>query len=248
MTGPPGNPQLALWQDTAPAAAAWQVRTSLRARRLTARVLPGGRVEIVVPPGTRPAIVQQFVARYRRWIDRKVAEYGPLASDDGEALPDSIFLPASGEHWRVCRIPGSGMPRLAVDTGCLLLHGDLSRTALARHALQRWLLRAAHALLAPRLAATAAECGVAYARLQVRRQRTRWGSCSRSGTISLNAGLVFQSPEVLRYLLVHELAHTRHMNHSAQFWALVARHEPDWRNLDRELSRGWSRVPAWVLR
>ena len=86
------------------------------------------------------------------------------------------------------------------------------------------------------------------ARLQVRCQRTRWGSCSRRGTISLNVCLLFQPPEVLRYLLVHELAHLRHMNHSARFWAEVARHEPDWKALDRELLQGWRRVPSWMFR
>ena len=60
--------------------------------------------------------------------------------------------------------------------------------------------------------------------------------------------LLFQRPEVLRYLMVHELSHLRHMNHSARFWAEVARHEPHWKALDRELLQGWRRVPSWVFR
>jgi len=90
--------------------------------------------------------------------------------------------------------------------------------------------------------------GVEPKRLQVRCQRTRWGSCSRLGTISLNVCLLFQPPEVLRYLMIHELSHLRHMNHSPRFWADVARHEPDWRSLDRELLQGWRRVPSWIFR
>ena len=90
--------------------------------------------------------------------------------------------------------------------------------------------------------------GVAPGALQIRCQRTRWGSCSRHGTISLNACLLFQAPQVLRYLMVHELSHLRHMNHSARFWDEVARHEPDWRALDRELLQGWRLVPAWMFR
>jgi predicted metal-dependent hydrolase len=90
--------------------------------------------------------------------------------------------------------------------------------------------------------------GVEPGRLQIRCQRTRWGSCSRRGTISLNVCLLFQTPEVLRYLMIHELAHLRHMNHSARFWSDVARHEPDWRALDRELLQGWRRVPSWMFR
>ena len=101
--------------------------------------------------------------------------------------------------------------------------------------------------LGSQLAKVAAEDGFRYARAQIRRQRTRWGSCSASGTISLNVCLLFLRPQVVRYLLVHELCHTRHMNHSKRFWALVASFEPDYRALDRELLRGWQSVPGWMF-
>jgi predicted metal-dependent hydrolase len=58
---------------------------------------------------------------------------------------------------------------------------------------------------------------------------------------------LFQRPEVVRYLLIHELSHTRHMNHSRQFWALVESFEPDYRALDRELLSGWQHVPSWMF-
>ena len=67
------------------------------------------------------------------------------------------------------------------------------------------------------------------------------------GTISLNCCLMFQRPQVTRYLLIHELAHTRHMHHGVRFWQCVGRHCPDYRALDRELLDGWKRVPAWVF-
>ena len=97
----------------------------------------------------------------------------------------------------------------------------------------------ARAAFAPRLAALAAGLGCAYGRLQIRAQRTRWGSCSARGTISLNLCLLFQRPAVLQYLMLHELAHLRHMNHGHC--------EPRWREFDRELTRGWSQVPGWLL-
>jgi predicted metal-dependent hydrolase len=116
-----------------------------------------------------------------------------------------------------------------------------------RHALQRFTMRAAHDALSPWLAGLSTSTGLGYSRLQIRRQRTRWGSCSPSGTISLNACLLFQPAPVVNYLLIHELAHTRHLNHSRRFWRLVERLEPGWRDLDAALSRGWREVPAWAL-
>jgi predicted metal-dependent hydrolase len=108
-------------------------------------------------------------------------------------------------------------------------------------------MREAHATLAPWLAGLAAKSGLHYERIQIRRQRTRWGSCSRNGTISLNACLLFQPPAVANYLLIHELAHTAHMNHSRRFWKLVEKLEPEWRQLDAALTGGWRGVPSWAL-
>jgi predicted metal-dependent hydrolase len=115
-----------------------------------------------------------------------------------------------------------------------------------RSSLRAWLLKAAHARLAPRVATLAADAGVRYARVSIRRQRSRWGSCSVRGTISLNACLLFQRPDVVDYLIVHELTHVVHMNHSARFWQAVEARCPGWRALDRELLQGWRNVPRWV--
>jgi predicted metal-dependent hydrolase len=72
--------------------------------------------------------------------------------------------------------------------------------------------------------------GVRPTRLQIRDQRSRWGSCSSSGTLSFNWRLVLAPFEVLDYVVVHELCHLREPNHSARFWALVEEHRPGWRS------------------
>ncbi len=240
--------QLALLDEAGLQPDSWRVRPSDRARRLAVRVLPGGLVEIVVPPGTRPRVIERFVSRHREWIERKLTQYRPVEPAPVGRLPESIRFAANGDCFELRCTESAGAPRLAVEGRMLRLTGDPARGSLMRHALQRFTMRHAHAVLAPWLAGLSAATGLAHARVQIRRQRTRWGSCSRNGTISLNACLLFQEPAVVRYLLIHELAHTRHMNHSQRFWALVERHEPRWRELDAELSRGWGQVPAWALR
>ncbi len=240
--------QLALLDEAQVKPAGWRVRPSPRARRLAVRVLPGGFVEIVVPHGTRPRTIEQFVSRHRGWIDRKVVQYRPADPDTADALPDVIRFAASGHAWDVHYRHSPAAPRLHASAGNITVTGDCQRLPLVRHALQRFTMRMAHQVFAPWLAGLSASSGLGYERLQIRRQRTRWGSCSRHGTISLNACLLFQPADVVNYLLIHELAHTRHMNHSRRFWAAVERLEPGWRALDASLSQGWRRVPAWVLR
>jgi hypothetical protein len=249
MNARPGTlQQLALLDDPAVTAQTWRVRPSDRARRLAVRVMPGGIVEIVVPRGTRPHSVQQFVARHRDWIERKVVQYLPAEPLPSDQLPDRIVFAANAQELEVRYETAPGPPRLQLAGSRVVLAGDCTRTAIARHALQRFTMRMAHEILGPWLASVSSASGLPFERLQIRRQRTRWGSCSRNGTISLNACLLFQPPAVVNYLLIHELAHTRHMNHSRQFWTAVGILEPRWRELDATLSQGWRSVPGWVLR
>ena len=77
--------------------------------------------------------------------------------------------------------------------------------------------------------------GVTYRRIRIGDQRTLWGSCSPRGTLSFNWRLVLAPPEVLDYVVVHELCHLRVPNHSKRFWTLVERHRPHWRDQRRWL-------------
>ena len=80
-----------------------------------------------------------------------------------------------------------------------------------------------------RTAYFAARMGVSYGRITIREQKTRWGSCSTRGNLNFNWKLVLMQPEVLDYVVVHELAHRKEMNHSAAFWAVVEKELPDYR-------------------
>ena len=104
-----------------------------------------------------------------------------------------------------------------------------------RRLLEAWFRDRAMELLPLRLAPLAEALDVSYSRVSVRAQRTRWGSCSSRGTISLNWRLVLLPPRLCDYVLVHELAHLREMNHGPRFWALVARLVPDYRERRRSL-------------
>lgn len=240
------TPQLSLWSDEDPSEC-WVVRESRRARRLAVRVLQTGRVEVVVPARTSRSAVEHFIARHRGWIEHKRAEARCNAGGSQPFPPRTIELPACGESWRVHVAGGDGRPRVANAPGLLSLHGDCRNARAVRQLLLKWLIGHARAVLAAALTECSADLGFAYDRVIVRRQRTRWGSCSARGTISLNCCLLFQRREVMRYLLVHELAHTRHMNHSRRFWQCVAEYCPGHRALDRELLDGWRRVPPWVF-
>jgi predicted metal-dependent hydrolase len=106
-----------------------------------------------------------------------------------------------------------------------------------------WLRRQAAADLADRLAVRSAEMGLHHGQVRVRDQATRWGSCAATTNLAFNWRLVLAPPPVLDYVVVHELAHLAEMNHGPKFWAIVARHCPDWRS-----SRQWLRANQELLR
>jgi predicted metal-dependent hydrolase len=235
--------QLALWQEGASLAPV-TVRHSPRARRIAVRIAMGGKVELVVPRGVSERRAWAFYQSREDWV-REHLQRRRHATPVQEFPPQRLHLPLVDETWRLFRAGGSGRARVVEVAGVLQLRGEGEPEAF-RRSLLAWLKRRAASALAPRLAAEATAHGFSYARMRVANQRSRWGSCSTRGLISLNLALLFQPERVVRYLLCHELSHTRHMDHSARFWDCVARCEPRWRELDRALSRGWRNVPSWV--
>ena len=234
---------------------------SKRAKRVTLRVSPGRGLVVTVPPRFARRDVPGVVAEHRDWA---LAELAGLEARVPEAFrrwpPPALELPAVGRRLVIGfdagpgagpdpargagAGTGSGAPRSSLDAETVLvLPGPPEDRDAATAAIAAWLAREARAFLGPRLAGLAARHGLAYARLAVRGQRTLWGSCSSSGTISLNWKLLFLRPALVDYVLLHELAHTRHMDHSAAFWALLERLLPGARALDAELARAGARVP-----
>jgi len=222
------------------------MRRSHRARRVRVRVLPDGQVELVLPEGADAGQALAFAESQRAWIERtRTRLLGRLRWRLGQSavIPEVIELPALGERWRIEQGLGSA--------GVQWLSGRVLRLTCSSPGeglalLRGWLRQRAADALPAWLERVAAETGLTYLRVQVRLQRGRWGSCSSRGTISLNAKLLLLPPELARYLMVHELCHTRVMNHSPAFWRLVERLEPAAAELDRALRRAAHELPAWL--
>jgi predicted metal-dependent hydrolase len=210
-------------------------------------MLPPHTLELVVPRGTRAADVNAFVRENSEWIDearRELAACRPLRR---EGLPETVELRAIGAQWRVeyRHCPGAPLRCKAAQAVLEVSTPDVDRRG-AHEALRSWLLDEADYHLGPWLKRESQVVGQRPARVQVRLQRTRWGSCSNSGTISLNAALLFLEPAVVRYLFVHELCHLIALNHSRNFWSAVARYEPGYEALDRRLTEAWHEIPLWA--
>lgn len=223
------------------------LRHSARARRLSLRVFPHGLVEVVAPPGAGARSVRRFLSEHAEWIARARSQYRLAEVPSSLEPPARIALVALGEQWSVDYLPGPRRLKVRAATGGGLLQVlGADDQHWRRRRLRAWLMDRARATLLPWLAEVSAETGLEYAGATVRRQRSRWGSCSARRTLSLNCALLFVEPELVRQLFVHELAHTRHLDHSRRFWRLVESLEPEYEDRERRLRDAWRSVPAWV--
>lgn len=231
----------------------YRLRESSRARYVRLRVTPEQGLEVIVPAGYRRAVdIPRLLEQKRRWIhaalERAQINRKFLDAEAAWHVPAQITLPALGKSWdvrtRATNAAGAGLR--AISTDCLEISGRIGDESACRAALGRWLIRQAHEQLVPRLRVLGKQTGLRHRHVYVRRQKTRWASCSRHKAISLNVKLLFLSPELVDYVLLHELCHTVELNHSQRFWTLVRRHCPDYRQCDAMLRDMRERLPHWA--
>lgn len=232
--------------DTHPSG--FSVRVSGRAKRISIKVYPRGRVEVVAPRRAKARDVQAFVSEHSDWIAQTRAAFAADVPAESFAVPDRIELPGAGLDITVRRRFRSQVNsiRYRQHGNVLVLTGNTDDESLCVAAIKRWIGNIARQRFEPQLQSLSAVTGCPYKRLQVRGQRTCWGSHSSTGTISLNYSVLFLAPELVRYLMIHELCHARHMNHSPRYWELVGRFEPNYRSLDKRLAESWRDVPVWL--
>jgi len=210
-----------------------------RARRYILRLRPDGTARVTIPRGGSVAAAREFVARQSAWLERQRERLQANPPRLTTWQPGSVFLfrgePVqieSGSNGDPAEVR-FGTERLRVDEIC----GDL-RPLIERHL---WKLAAPE--LPPRLLELAMLHELNVQRVTVRNQRSRWGSCSHRGTISLNWRLIQAPPFVRDYICLHELMHLREMNHSHRFWRQVEAVCPSY-----SLAERWLKAHSSLLR
>lgn len=198
------------------------VRADARARRLTFRTKPDG-IHVTVPPGTPLAEVKRAIEELR---SRLLAARQKLA----RPLIDLNFR-IDADYFRLTLVPGR-QERFLSRSGVGEMHIVCPPDAdFADEALQAWLRkvidealrRNAKVVLPPRLQQLAVRNGLTYSSVKINSSCGRWGSCSARGSINLSFYLLLLPRHLVDYVLLHELAHTREMNHGPRFWALLDR-------------------------
>ncbi|MGZ3680043.1 MAG: M48 family metallopeptidase [Ktedonobacterales bacterium] len=212
------------------------LRVSARAQRLRLLVRPPSGadidgLEVVVPRGVGIARVEAVLREKESWIIRtlrRVAEETTRSAPP--PLTDGRILTFAGREIRLAVTSGApaGRFRAVLVEDVLALTVATCEQEVISAALEAWYRRQAKVVFAERLAQCNATYGFAYGRVSIKEQKSRWGSCSRQGNLNFNWRLLLAPLAVLDYVVTHELAHLKEMNHSPRFWQLVARGCPDY--------------------
>lgn len=227
------------------------LKESARARRVIMRVRSDIGLVITIPKGfDRAQLPEILEARRQRLLEMlKAVQQDPGYTGPANILPADIQLAAIDETWRVAyelqhqlsvEISWSREPQPHIT-----LRGDVSDVPACCRQLKIWLQAQAKLRLPSWVKRLCRQTGLSYSKLSVRCQKTRWGSYSDHGNLTLNAALLFLPKRLARFVILHELCHSRHLRHDAGFWGLLEHHEPAARDLEEQIHHKSNSFPDW---
>lgn len=210
-----------------------------RAKRLTLRIERGGQgLRITAPPAFPKREIDRFLLRQREWLETRLAKL-----PDRPSLKPGVKLPLRGVPHRILHAGGRGGVTVSRDEGgpVLLVHGDAA--FLARR-LADFLKGQAKAEITALVAVHAAKVGRKAKAVRFRDTSSRWGSCTADGTLSFSWRIMMAPAPVIDYLVAHEVAHLKEMNHGPGFWTLCEKLCPDTKRCRDWLKRNGGALQA----
>ena len=232
-------------------------RVSAKSRSIRVEVVSSSEVVLVIPRFVSRQVARDFLRSREDWIRQKIAEWKLRDARDAQAGPSPQLrwdgndrLPLRDRPTLLKIVPAQvRAPMLRIEPEALSLFCPplfLSHPSKLEKVLRDALKKEAHNDARNLLLEEAARLGVGFEGPRIADQKTLWGSCAPSGLISLSWRLVLTPPLVFRYVVIHELCHRVHLDHSDRFWALVERQMPDFERHRRWLREHGQRL-HWYL-
>ncbi|HSW93055.1 MAG TPA: SprT family zinc-dependent metalloprotease [Gammaproteobacteria bacterium] len=215
-----------------------------RSKRVKIKASAKKGLELIVPPRFSLKHIPIILVENRPWIEKQLLK---LANPERATLPEKIVLRAIDETWSIEYIESDFSARIiARPHQALAVVGAIRNQSICKNLLINWLKQLARHHLKNQLDTVSREIDLTYRKMTIRDQETRWGSCTKDKNISLNYRLLFLPAPLMKHILIHELCHTVHLNHSSRFWKLVEKHDPNWETHRRDTKKVREFVPAWT--
>lgn len=228
---------------------AYTLKKMPRARHVKLKASLRHGLELVVPMRFNQKNIPEILETNKAWIEKQLAKLQEqMQAANLTVLPTEINLQALNQLWHIHYIQSDNKKLKLVlrPQQEIVLLGDIQDKKTCYKLLAKWIKEQAKQYLLSRLQTISLQTQLSYQSAAIRGQRSRWGSCSTAKVISLNYKLIFLPTSMVDHILIHELCHTIHMNHSTKFWRLVATFDPDWREYSKTVKRAEQLVPVWV--
>uniref|UniRef100_Q47A64 YgjP-like metallopeptidase domain-containing protein n=1 Tax=Dechloromonas aromatica (strain RCB) TaxID=159087 RepID=Q47A64_DECAR len=216
----------------------YQLRRSQR--RTIGLTIDHRGLRVGAPTRARIGDIEKLIHQHGDWVLDKLAAWRDRPVPGKQEITDGTIISILGEPLTIA-LTTVGRSRWQFGPGTLYLHPV--STGAINGLLEKALREKARAVFAERLQIHAPRLGVATPPLRLSSARTRWGSCNHRGDIALNWRLVFMPLPVVDYVVCHELAHLKEMNHSPRFWSVVEQLYPDWKTRRLELRQLARQIP-----
>lgn len=221
---------------------AYHVKRHQRAKHVKLRYSLKRGLCVTVPPRFNLKQLPSILVSHRDWIVKQMSQ-----PRDDVVFPTRIELPLLNQVWLIVYEPKQGKPRLReLRTGELILNVDEGNVTQVTRLLKAWLRRKAEQVLPPLFSSLSETLGLPFRSLSIRSQSSVWGSCSHDQSIRLNDRLLFFPQPLARHIMIHELCHTKFMNHSAAFWALVRSYDPEYLQHKKICRTFQNQLPRWA--
>jgi predicted metal-dependent hydrolase len=224
----------------------YTVRRSLRARHVRLEVRRQTGLAIVVPRSYKIGQLPKLLKSKERWISTSLARCGNFGAPYAEKeLESGDTIPYLGRDLKLVKRENNGeVDSVTLDGDTLAVSHGLFKNAILQSALEQWYRAEAARLINEKVDRLSSQMGVHCKRIVIRGQKTRWGSCSHKKNLSLNWKLIMAPEPVIDYVVIHELAHLKEMNHSKRFWELVGQHCHGWRECKKWLRQHEANLTA----
>lgn len=210
-----------------------------------------GHVEVVAPTHVAERHIHQFVQAKQQWIEQALAKMG-AKNCQPQALAPAVYvhgadIPYQGAIYKLA-VRASALKAIKIEFDQEFIAHVPEPLLFKEHgaelkaALTHWMKQQAKHQVEQRVQQHSATRQLFPQAIRIKTQKSRWGSCGIHNDININWLLIIAPPEVLEYVVVHELCHIKIRNHSAHFWALVAEHLPDYQSQRRWLKKHGSRL------
>lgn len=219
----------------------YKIKYSSR-KTLGIRISPEEGIVVLAPHRCNKIYIEKLLEEKSQWIEKNYLEMLELRKSIGDRnnIDNIMFL---GQTYPVV-VRYSSLKKSSVEfsenTLCVRLNGLLqfnedNRIKGLKTAIKTWYLNSAYIILSERTLYHAQKLGLKYNNISIKNVKTRWGSCSSKGNLNYNIKLMLMPLEVIDYIVVHELSHLVHMNHSKDFWSYVEKYMPDYKVREEKL-------------